>query len=566
MTKLPFGRIAALLAASGLFAAPALIAPAAAQDMSTHTDKDLRSTTRQGQLSPKLKNLGTYSRKVTTTVPQAQTYFDQGLVLAYAFNHAEAVRSFKEAQRLDPNCAMAYWGEAYALGPNINAPMDDAALSPALEAVRKAQALRDKASPVERDLIDAMAKRYSADPKADRATLDKAYSEAMREVAKRYPNDADIQAIAAESVMNTDPWNYWTNDGNPRPYTRDVVALIEKSIALSPDHPLGLHLHIHALEASQEAFRAVPSAERLGGVAPGAGHLVHMPSHIFFRVGRYNEAAAANLKAIAVDEDYITQCRAQGIYPAAYYPHNVHFLWIAYSYEGRSADAIEAAKKTASKPHPDMAAGLQQFIVAPYHAMVRFGKWSEILATPEPAENLPFVRATWHWARGMALAATGRTGEAESELESLRSAAAAPDFPAKLILVNSPPPRLMEIAGRLLSGAIAWKKGDLDTAIESFAAAVRLEDSTTYNEPPDWPYPTRHWLGQALLEAKRPVEAEAVFLEDLRRRPNNGWSLFGLVESLKAQGESRKVDLAQAEARWKHAWPTADVKLTSAAW
>lgn len=547
----------------------ALAGSALAQEsgmVAMHTDKDLRETTRQGQLSPKLHNLGKHSRKTSTTNPQAQKYFDQGLVLSYAFNHAEAVRSFKEVQRLDPECAMSYWGEAYALGPNINAPMDESAVSPAWEAIQKAIAKKPGATETERAMIDALATRYSPDPKADRAALDKAYAAAMQALAKRSPTDADILSIAAESVMDTDPWNYWTNDGNPRPYTRDVIALIEKAIALNADHPLALHLHIHALEASQEADRAVTSGERLLNVAPGAGHLVHMPSHIFFRVGRYNEAAAANLKAIAVDEDYITQCKAQGIYPAAYYPHNVHFLWIAYSHEGRSADAITAAKKTASKPHPDMAAGLQQFIVAPYHAMVRFAKWDEALAAPRPADNLPFVLATWHWARGMALANTRKIDEAESELANLKSVAARPDFPQTLILVNSPPPRLMQLAERLLAGEIALVRRDTDDAISHFSAAVRLEDSTTYNEPPDWPTATRHWLADSLLDAKRPVEAEAVFLEDLRRRPNNGWALFGLVQAIKAQGTGREADLAQAESRWKTAWPTADVKLHSAKW
>ncbi len=544
----------------------ALVAAASPAIAQHDKDKDLKDTTRSGALSPKLHNLGTYSRKVSTGNAQAQKYFDQGLILAYAFNHAEAARSFKEAQRLDPNCAMAFWGEAYVLGPNINAPMFPDAISPAYEAAQKALALKGKAQPWEQDLIDAVAKRYSKDANADRKPLDAAYADAMKALAKKYPNDPDVVSMAAESIMDTDPWNYWTNDGHPRPYTMEVVTLIEKGIALRPDHPLALHLHIHALEASNDAPRAVASAERLQTVAPGAGHLVHMPAHIFFRVGRYNESAAANVKAIAVDEDYITQCKAQGIYPAAYYPHNIHFLWIAYSYEGRSSDAMDAARKTASKAHDGLPLPTDQFKVAPLHAMVKFAKWDNILKEPRPAEKDLFATMTWHFARGVALVNKGDLAAADSELEGLRAALANKDFPAELLLVNSPPERLGRIAEHVLLGEIAWARKDMDEAIDQFSTAVRLEDSTTYNEPPDWPYPTRHYLGAALLADKQPVEAEAVYLEDLRRRPENGWGLFGLVQAVKAQGDKRKVDLSQAEARWKAAWPTADAKLTSSKW
>ncbi len=543
-----------------------LIAPAGTIAQPEPARAGAKGTTLDGHLSPRLHSLGTYSRKVSTTNANAQKFFDQGLVLAYAFNHAEAVRSFKEAARLDPNLAMAYWGEAYALGPNINAPMDETAVPPAYEAIQKAVSLKAGASEVERAMIDAMATRYAKDPKADRAALDKTYADAMRALASKYPQDADILSIAAESIMDTDPWNYWTNDGSPRPYTRDVIGLIEKAIAINSNHPLALHLHIHALEASQEAFRAVGAAERLGALAPGAGHLVHMPSHIFFRVGRYGEAEQSNIKAIAADEGYIAQCNAQGIYPAAYYPHNIHFLWIAQTYQGKSRDAIAAADKCASKPPGEMHAGLQQFLTAPYYARVRFAKWDQLLAMPKPGEELAFLTGVWHFGRGMALANTGKADEAESELASLKAVVERADFPKELILVNSRPSTLMGIAEHLVSGSIAEARGDWDTAIAAYGAAVRLEDSTTYNEPPDWPLATRHWLGSALLGADRPIEAEAVFLEDLRRRPENGWGLTGLVQALKAQGPDRMVDLTQAQARLEKAWAKADVKLAGAKW
>ncbi|MGK2915506.1 MAG: hypothetical protein ACSLE5_13855 [Porticoccaceae bacterium] len=545
----------------------ALVVAAGSQSVAEN-DKggNLKDTTRDKALSPRLQNLGTYSRKVSTSNPQAQKYFDQGLMLAYAFNHAEAVRSFREAQRLDPQLAIAYWGEAYALGPNINAPMFPDAILPAFAAVEKAVSLKGHAQPWERGLIDAVAKRYVSDVNADRKPLDAAYAEAMQTLAKKYPNDPDLLSIAAESMLDTSPWNYWTNDGHPRPHTMDVVTLIEKAIALRADHPLALHLHIHALEASNDAPRAVASGDRLLTIVPGAGHLVHMPAHIFFRVGRYGDAAAANERAIAVDEDYISQCKAQGIYPAAYYPHNAHFLWIAYSYQGHSADAIAAARKTASNAHDGLPLPTDQFKVAPLHAMVKFAQWDEVLKEPRPAEKDVFTTMIWHWARGMALTNKSDLAGAESELAALRELLSRADFPSRMLLVNSPPERLGRIGERLLAGQIAWVRKDMGEAIGQFSSAVWLEDSTTYNEPPDWPYPTRHYLGAALLAANQPVEAEAVYLEDLRRRPENGWGLFGLVQAIKQQGGERSVDLAQAEARWQKAWSMADIKLVSSRW
>jgi tetratricopeptide (TPR) repeat protein len=555
---------AAVLASAAAFAQHD--APGASGGDAGKTQRGLEATTREGRVSPRLQNLGSYSRKVTTKDPMAQTYFNQGLILAYAFNHAEAVRSFREVARIDPDCAMAFWGEAYALGPNINAPMDEGAVTPAWAAIQNAIEKKAGATEIERALIDAMAKRYAPDPKADRAPLDRAYADAMRDLARRYPDDADVLAIAAESLMDTRPWYYWTNDGNPRPDTLDVLTFVERAIAISPSHPLALHLQIHALEASQEAERAVASAERLGSVVPGAGHLVHMPSHLFFRVGRYRDAIDANLKAVQVDEDYISQCRAEGIYPAAYYPHNIHFLWIAYAFEGQSGEALKAARTAASKPHGEMAHALQQFVVAPYHTLVRFARWDEILAEPRPADDLKFVGAAWRYARGMALVAQGRPDEADVELEALRATIADPEFPADLVLVNAPPSRLAEIAVRVLSGQIADARGDRERAIAEFSAAARLEDSLIYNEPPDWPFPTRHYLGAALLAAGRLVEAEAVYFEDLHRHPGNAWGLLGLTQALKGQGEARRRDLEEAESRLAKAWPRADVKLTSSKW
>ena len=532
-----------------------------------HTDvataENLGATTTAGALSPKLHDLGSYSRKASTRSAQAQTYFDQGLMLAYAFNHAEAQRAFREAQRLDPGFAMAWWGQAYVLGPNINAPMYEGAVGSAYEAVRKAVELEGKAKPWEQGLIAALAVHYGTDPKADRKPLDAAYARAMQDLATRHPKDPDILAMAAESIMDTDPWNYWTNDGHPRPYTEDVLRLIESALAVSPSHPLALHLHIHATEASQDPDRALASAEKLGRVAPGAGHLVHMPGHAFFRVGRYQDAVQANLDAIAVDESYITQCRAQGIYPAAYYPHNIHFLWIASAYLGKSADALDAAHKTASKAHPGLPLPTDQFLVTPLHTLVKFARWKDVLGYAQPPAENVFATGLWHFARGMALANTGDPGAAQAELEALRAARKNPAFPPQLLMVNSSPARLAEIAERSLAGEIAWQRGEKEKALAELDAAARLEDSLTYNEPPDWPFPVRHSLGALLLDLGRPVEAEAVYREDLRRRRENGWALFGLVQSLRAQGEDRATDLAQAEARFQKAWAKSDLALTS---
>lgn len=543
--------LAAVVAAAGIIVACAEAARA----------QELREVTREGQLSPRLLKLGTHGYKVTTSSADAQRYFNQGLVLAYGFNHAEAVRSFREAARLDPQCAMAYWGEAYALGPNINAPMDPSAGPQAWAAVQKALALRDRVTPKERDLINAMARRYAENPPEDRGTLDRAFAEAMLQVADRYPDDSDILAIAAEAQMDLMPWNYYTPDGKPRPATIRTVQLIDRAVALNGENPLALHLHIHIMEPSlTQAHLAEPSADRLATLVPGAGHLVHMPAHIYLRIGRYADAAEINVRASMADEEYIAQCRAQGIYPAAYYPHNVHFLWIARVFQGRHADALEMARKTATHASDDLGINTEQMLVPPVHTLVRFGMWDDILVEPRPAEGKLFHLATWHYARGMALAAKGRPEEAASELTRVRDIARSGKLPTDMLFVYTPAPRLMELAGHMLAGQIAGARGNWESAINEFEAAVRLEGATVYNEPPDWPYSPRHWLGAALLKAGRPVEAESVYWEDLRHRPENGWALLGLIQSLKAQG-GRDADVELLESRFRRAWSAADVRL-----
>jgi tetratricopeptide (TPR) repeat protein len=515
-----------------------------------------------GQLAPRLQNLGSHTFPVTTTSADAQAFVDQGLNLSYGFNHAEAGRAFREAARLDPSCAMAYWGQALVLGPNINAPMDPQAEPQALELVRKAVELKGNASEREQAYIDALAQRYDGD--ADhRAQRDAAYAEAMGEVAERYPDDLDAAALYSESMMDLRPWDYWAPDGRPYEGTERVIALLESVMERNPQHPGALHLYIHLIEPSAEPERAEVAADRLLTLMPAAGHMVHMPSHIYQRIGRYEDSARSNELAIAADEDYITQCRAQGLYPMGYYPHNIHFLWFAASAEGRSAVAIDAARKVASKVD-DAALGempmLAGFEVVPYWALARFGRWEEILEEPAPPAGNLFLTGAWHYVRGLAHAGRGDLPGAQRELNEVRRIAADPalDFP---MFSPNTAAQIFAPAPEVLAGELAAARGDYDEAIAHLDRAVRLEDGLVYTEPTEWHYPPRLALGAVLLEAGRPREAETVYWDDLERNRENGWALYGLAKALRAQG---KDDRAEAvEARFEKAWGRADVTLTA---
>jgi tetratricopeptide (TPR) repeat protein len=464
----------------------------------------------KGELAPRLQNLGTHVFPVTTKSKQARLFVNQGMNLAYGFNHAEAARAFKEAARLDPGCAMAYWGQALVLGPSINVAMTPDDEPKAYEAAQKALLLRDKVSVRERAYIDAVVKRYTGKA-ADRTAADKAFADAMRDVTKRFPNDLDAAAIYAESLMDLRPWNYWTNDGTPYPETQEAEAIIKRVLDRNPNHPGALHYWIHLMEAHYPE-RAEGAADRLLPLMPGAGHMVHMPSHIYQRVGRYADAVAANRKAALADEDYIAQCRAQGIYPMAYYPHNVHFLWFAATMEGRSATAIESARKVASKVSDDALKGLPllaAFRVVPYYALTRFGKWDEMLKEPAPADNL-FLKGTWHYARGLAFAGKGQLPDAEIELAALRKIALDPTLKAPLFSQNTAD-TILAVAPEVLAGDIAAKRKDYEQAIAHLERGVRLEDSLVYTEPTEYHYPVRQALGSVLLEAGYAREAETVF-------------------------------------------------------
>ncbi len=516
-----------------------------------------------GVLAPRLHNLGAHTFKVTTKSTRAQLFVNQGLNLAYGFNHAEAGRAFAEAARLDPGCAMAYWGQALVLGPNINAVMAPEDEPKALALVQKAASLARGATARERDYIDALATRYTGKPEGRQAG-DRSFAEAMRALTKKYPRDLDAATIFAEALMDLRPWNYWTRDGLPYEGTPEAVAALERVFASNPKHPGALHYWIHLWEPTTTPERAEREADRLLPLMPGAGHIVHMPAHIYLRVGRYADVVTSNQKAVAADEDYIAQCRAQGMYPLGYYPHNIHFVWLGATMSGQSRLAIESARKVASSvasATPEQQPFVQGFLAVPYFAMVRFGKWDEILAEPTPVHETLFTRAMWHFARGSALAAQGRFDQAVADRAALQAIAADAGLAKMPQFSLNPPDKIVAVAVEVLDGDIAVRQKQFDRAIAHFDRAVRLEDGLTYTEPPDWHAPVRHSLGAALLAAGRPAEAETVYWEDLRRNRENGWALFGVHQALVAQGKSDEAALVGQ--RLKTAWARADVTLTS---
>jgi tetratricopeptide (TPR) repeat protein len=514
------------------------------------------------QIAPELDGLGDYHMAVTTSSPRSQEFFDQGLRLTYGFNHSEALRSFKEAARLDPNNAMAYWGWALVLGPNLNLPMVPEVVPQAYEAVEQAIARKGKVSEKEKDFIEALAKRYTDDPDADRAPFDRAYADAMGLLSKKYPDDLEAATLYGASLMNLSPWNYWNKDGSPKGYTAEIVSTFESVIARDAKHVGAHHYYIHIVEAVHPE-RGVKSADLMTGLTPGAGHLVHMPSHIYMRVGRYADSFEANVKASEADENYISSCRAQGMYPLTYYPHNVHFVVWAAMFQGKSEEAMAASRKIEGKI-PNHLKGdtwglFDSFLSQPLYTMVRFGKWEEILNEPKPIPVTPFRTGVWHYARALALVHTGGRG-ARRELNALREIIDSAELEGHNIGFSAAP-KLLSIAAEIVDAEISAKKGKYLEASARLGRAVRLEDGLLYNEPPDWYFPVRHFLGAVLLEAGHPEEAEVVYWEDLRKAPDNGYSLFGLKQALTAQG--RLEEAAAIGARFQKAWSAADVTLTS---
>ncbi len=513
------------------------------------------------QIAPLFENLGNLNFTISTATPKAQTFFNQGLKLTYAFNHAEAHRSFMEASRLDPKSAMTYWGQAYTLGPNINdtAP-DDERKNKINEALKKAEKYAATATKKEQALIKALSSRYSEDLTKDIAELNMAYMHAMAKVVKEYPKDADVQILYAASVMNTVPWDYWDADGNPSPNITEAKAALEKAMKIAPDNPGGHHYYIHMVELPKPDL-AVPSAEKLGTLMPAAGHIVHMPSHIYIRVGRYLDAVTANQAAILADEDYISQCYAQGLYPLAYYPHNLHFLWSAASLLGDSKIAIDAAKKTAEKvPTGELVTltFLQDFAATPLLAYTRFGKWNEILTIPSPNAEIKHLNLIRHYARGIAFIRKGDAKEAQEELEAIAVLKSDPEL-ENLVVNKNTSLSIAKIAYEVVAGELAALEGDYTIAIKHLTKAVTFEDSLNYTEPAAWHIPTRQNLGAILLKSKKYKDAEKIYKEDLDVLRQNGWSLIGLYNSLTAQGKMEEAKEIKQE--FNKAWEHADIKI-----
>jgi tetratricopeptide (TPR) repeat protein len=549
----------------GLAAAVILLAAPASAQIHDPRAIEANPATAEGPIAPALEGLGDHHLEVTTSVPASQRFFDQGLRLTYGFNHSEALRAFKEAARLDPDNAMAYWGWALVLGPNLNLPMVPDVAAQAWQAIDRAMALRDHVSDRERAYIEAMAARYAPGPAAERSVLDAAYAAAMGALVERYPEDLDAATLYAAALMNLSPWDYWNLDGSPKRDTSEILDTLQSVVDRQPGHAGALHYYIHTVEARHPG-RGEKHADMLAGLMPGAGHMVHMPSHIYMRVGRFGDAYEANTLAVAADEGYITQCRAQGIYPLNYYPHNIHFLAWSAMVQGRPEAALAAARKMVAKVPATLAAdkntwGLYEtFLSQPMFVLVRFGMWQEMLTEPRPGVDSRFMTGIWHYGRALAQIHSGNSVEARRELRPLIEAREAMSKVDRYIGFG-PVLKLLTIAEEIVLGELAYAEGYTLEGLAHLERAVRLEDGLLYNEPPDWYFPVRHFLGAMLMDAGRPDEAEVVYAADLRKNPENGYSLFGLKLALEQQG---KIDDALAIAeRFERAWADADVKLTS---
>ena len=508
-------------------------------------------------------SLGNHSYRITAATPETQRWFDQGLRLVYAFNHHEAQKAFREATRLDPQCAMCFWGTALAEGGNYNSPTDAERETRALAAIQRAQATAGNARPVEKALIAAVAKRHSADPGAKRDALDRAYADAMREVARQYPDDLEVTTLYADAMMNLRPWNLWMPDGTPQPGTDEIVRTLESVLAKNPNHPGAIHLLIHAVEASREPGRAEKPADRLAKLMPGAGHVVHMPSHIYWRVGRYADAVTVNTAAVQADLVYFKTAQPSPIYRGLYHPHNIDFIWQAASMQGRSADTIRAAREFANSAPPEMIKempDMETAPVAPIVSLARFGRWDEVLRYPAPPREWAYTTGVWHYARGLAFNAKGQAAEAQKELGEIEKILGGVS-PERTVAFFFRAQNVLGLAANVLAGEIAAKGGDTATAERLLRSAVAEQDTHWFTEPPPWYFPVRQTLGAVLLQGNRASDAEQVYREDLRRNPNNGWSLFGLAQSLQAQGKTGEA--AQAESAFRKAWARADVTLTA---
>ncbi len=518
-----------------------------------------------------LEGLGDHSMSITTTSDEAQQWFDQGLMLTYGFNHDAAERSYLKAAEADPECAMCWWGAALVLGPHLNAPMDPERNADAWERAQAAMALSSGASEREQAYISALATRFRKDPPEDRTGLDQAYAQAMSEVVGNYPEDLDAATLYAESLMNLQPWDFWEDDGiTPKGNTTEITEVLESIMDRDPDHAGALHLYIHAVEASDgdKLERGIMAADRLRGLIPGSGHLVHMPSHIYARVGRWRDAADVNRDAIAADDAYLAICRPQpGVYPIGYVPHNHHFLWFVTTMIGDRETALAAAASTAERTSdPDLMRipgfeAMQNFSFTPVFAKVRFGLWDEILETDQPADDLPYQNALWHYAMAIASVRTDQQDQARAHHESLAVLAKDPAFDQMLWFGRYPLTYGVQVAERIVAAELAHADGDSSQAVGILRQAAAIEDDIPYDDPPGWHHPVRQILGAVLLESGRPADAETVYREELRRNPDNGWSLFGLHQALLELERDEEAD--EIKARFVQAWADADIELTA---
>jgi tetratricopeptide (TPR) repeat protein len=516
-----------------------------------------------------LPGLGQYEFPITTRNPEVQRWFNQALMLTFGFNHDAAERSYLQAALLEPDCAMCWWGAALVLGPHVNAAMDPEDNAKAWQRLQRAVALAPKASPRERAYIHALEARYAANPPQDRRPLDEAYAKSTRELVAQRPDDLDAKVFHAEAMMDLQPWDYYDDKFQPKGHTAEVVSLLEQVIAKNPNHAGALHLYVHAVEASADPQRGVVAADRLRTLIPGSGHLVHMPAHIYARVGRWHDAVIANQAAIKADEEYLSMCRGnyKGVYPLGYVPHNPHFLWFASSMEGGSKLAQEAARVTAERVNlPELMrqpgfAGLQQYWMTPWFDDVRFGRWEEIRNAANPAPDLPYVTAIWHYAQAMAAVRQSRRSDAESHYAKLKTLAADPVMATLTVWDRYPLAHAANIAERTVAAELASDRGDHAAAIRALQEAVLIEDKIPYDEPPGWHAPVRQSLGATLLTAGQAKEAEAVYREELRRNPGNGWSLKGLALALDKQG--RHDEAARTEQEFAKAWQHSDVQLVA---
>jgi len=519
-----------------------------------------------GKKAPLLSGLAGIHYAVSTKNTEAQQYFDQGLMLSFGFNHAEAGRSFYEAARQDSTCAMCWWGFAYVLGPNYNGGMEPDNFTRAYDATQKAKSFSVSSTPKEKDLIEALTYRYTNDTTVARSVLDSSYTAAMRKVYKKYPDDVTIASLFAESLMDLHPWNLYKKDGGIQPWTPEILAVLEKGLKINPRH-VGLnHFYIHAVEMSLHAEKSVPSADLLLDLVPGSGHLVHMPSHTYIRIGRYHDGVVANQKAVLVDSLYTEACHAQGVYPLAYYPHNYHFIAACATLCGETKNALEGARATAAHAHKKLFqepgwATLQHYYTIPWYVEVKLGLWSEIRRSPAPEKELKYPSVIWHYAQGMAMLSQSKTAEAKKHLAEMKTIMTDTTLKSLTIWGINSVFDLCQIASKTLEGEINAKEKKYTTAISLMQEAVKMEDALNYNEPPDWFFSVRHHLGAVLIDAEKFQEAQKVYEKDLKNYPKNGWALKGLMNAYERTGNTTKYN--DTKKQFDEAWKYADIKISS---